>query len=209
MSAIRVLVADDHVLMRRSLRNLLEGEPDLRVVAEAGELNDIAARLAQVRPDVLIVDIGMLGRSRLQALRELREHQPAVQIVALATDDDPISAGRMLDGAAVAFVLKELADTDLPAAVRQAARGEQFVSPQVAKRLELLRSASGEGRLSAREVEILRLIALGHTSVEVARKLHLSPRTIETHRARIHNKLGLDTRAELVRYALDHGLLRI
>ena len=118
-------------------------------------------------------------------------------------------AQRALAAGALGFVVKDLADEELAPAIRQAAGGAQYVSHRVASRLGVLDRALVEDKLSAREVEVLRLIALGHTSVEIARQLHLSPRTVETHRARIHRKLGLTTRAELVRYALGRGLLRI
>jgi two-component system response regulator NreC len=121
--------------------------------------------------------------------------------------DSPVFAQRAFAAGAVGFVTKDLADDELPQAVRAAARGEEYVSPRVATRLETLHRSLTEDKLTPREVEVLRLIALGHTSVETARKLHLSPRTVETHRAHIHSKLGLATRAELVRYALRRGLL--
>src|SRR5271167_1681295 len=122
--------------------------------------------------------------------------------------DNPVFAQHALASGALGFVLKELADSELAQAVRAAARGEEYVSPRVAARLDALRRSLTDDQLTLREVEVLRLIALGHTSVEIARKLYISPRTVESHRARIHNKLGLGTRAELVRYALGRGLLR-
>src|SRR5665213_1093892 len=126
----------------------------------------------------------------------------------MTMQDSPAFAQRAFAAGAIGFVVKELADEELPQAVRAAARGEEYVSPRMAARLDALHQALTEDKLTAREVEVLRLIALGYTSVEIARKLHLSPRTVETHRARIHGKLGLTTRAELVRYALGRGLLR-
>jgi two-component system response regulator NreC len=146
--------------------------------------------------------------SSIETIGKLRERVPDTQIVVLTMDDSPVFAQRAIAAGALGFVLKDLADGDLPQAVRAAARDEEYVSPRVAARLDALQRSLTEDRLTAREVEVLRLIALGHTSVEIARKLHLSPRTVETHRARIHGKLGLATRAELVRYALGRGLLR-
>jgi len=122
-------------------------------------------------------------------------------------NDDPAFARRVLDNGAKGLVLKEMADSDLPAAVRDASHGRRYVSPMLAAKLD--GGKVDKDKLTPREREVLRLIALGHTSVEVALKLGLSPRTIETHRARIHRKLGLETRAELVRYALQHKLLQL
>jgi two-component system, NarL family, response regulator NreC len=155
-----------------------------------------------------VLDLSMPGGSSLETIGKLRERVPDTQVVVPTMDDSPVFAQRALATGALGFVLKELADTDLPEAIRAAARGEEYVSPRVAARLDALLRALTEDELTSREVNVLRLISLGHTSVEIARKLHLSPRTVETHRARIHRKLGLATRAELVRYALGRGLLR-
>ena len=125
----------------------------------------------------------------------------------LSTEESASLAQRALTAGAIGYVTKDLAGSELPEAVRAAMRGEQYLSPQVAVRLEELHRALTGNTLTPREAEVLRLIALGHTSVEIARKLHLSPRTVETHRAHIHKKLGLATRAQLVGYALRHGLL--
>jgi two-component system response regulator NreC len=206
---IGVVLADSDSTSCRGLRALLEGEDDLLVLAEARLLAEVASRLERAKPHVLVVDLGVLGVGRVKALRELYSLHPAVQIVALADDDDPVAAGRVLDGSVAGYVLKDRADGDLAVAVRRAARGEQYVSASVGERLAALHSSATDGVLSAREAEILRLIAFGHTSAEIARRLCLSPRTIETHRARIHSKLELGTRSELVSYALTQGLLSV
>jgi two-component system response regulator NreC len=207
-SPIRVVLADDHSLMRRGLRLLLDGEEGVEVIAEAVDLASVVRQVHGHEPHVLVLDLGMPGGSSIETISKLRERVPNTQIVVLTMDDSPVFAQRALAAGAVGFVLKDLADSDLPQAVRAAAQGEEYVSPRVAARLDALHRALSEDKLTSREVEVLRLIALGHTSVEIARKLHLSPRTVETHRARIHGKLGLATRAELVRYALGRGLLR-
>jgi two-component system response regulator NreC len=137
----------------------------------------------------------------------MRASVPEARIVVVAMGGDPLFARRVLDVGATAFVVKQTADVELSQAVRSAARGEQYVSPSVSGRLLSLLDGSPNARLTPRELEVLRLIALGYTSVEVADKLDLSPRTIETHRARIHRKLEITTRAELVGYALEHGLV--
>ena len=204
---IRVLLADDHALMRRSLRLLLNGEDGMEVIAEADDLATVTRRVQGHQPHVLVLDLSMPDGSSIDAIGRLREQAPDTQIVVMTMDENAVFAQRAFAAGAVGFVAKDLADGELPQAVRAAARGEEFVSRRTAKRLDALqRSITGDA-LSPREVEVLRLIALGHTSVEIARKLHLSPRTVETHRANVHRKLALATRAELVRYALRRGLL--
>jgi two-component system, NarL family, response regulator NreC len=208
-SPIGVILADDHAQMRRSLRMLLDGEKDLEVIAEADDLTSVLRHLRRHRPPVVVLGLGMKDGSAGQAIGQLRTRAPATQIVALTMDENPVLAQRALAAGALGFVVKDLADAELAQAIRHAAQGQQCVSPKIASRLGALDRALVDDRLSAREVEVLRLIALGHTSVEIARQLHLSPRTVETHRARIHRKLELTTRADLVRYALGRGLLRI
>lgn len=198
---IKVVLADDHAAMRQSLRTLLDGEADVEVVGETDSLDAVASHVHARRPDVLVLDLRLSERTPgLDALRRLHAELPATQIVALTSSEDSAFVRGVLSGGAVGVVLKDMADSDLPAAVRSAANGKRYVSPALA------RSSDGEP-LTPREREVLRLIALGHTSVEIAEKLGLSPRTIETHRARIHRKLGLVSRAELVRYALQRGML--
>ncbi|HSZ06090.1 MAG TPA: response regulator transcription factor [Solirubrobacteraceae bacterium] len=206
-SPIRVVLADDHPLMLRSLRQLLDGEQDVEVVAEARDLASLASHLHGERPDVLVLDLGMVGASPVDAIGQLLERAPATQVVALTMEENPRFAQGALSAGAIGCVMKEHADGELPRAVRAAVRGEQYLSPPLAGRLEALCRSVTDDALSPREVEVLRLIALGHTSVEIARKLSLSPRTVETHRAHIHKKLALATRAQLVRYALRRGLL--
>jgi two-component system, NarL family, response regulator NreC len=207
-SSIRIILADDHTLTRRSLRLLLESEEDLDVIAEADDLSLVVRHVQGHKPNVLVLDLSMPGGSSIEALGQLRERVPETQVVVLTMDENPVFAQRAMSAGALGFVLKDLADEELPPAVRAAARGEEYVSPRVTARLEGLQRSLTDDKLTPREIEVLRLISLGHTSVEIARKLHLSPRTIETHRTRIHRKLGLVTRAELVRYALGRGLLK-
>jgi DNA-binding NarL/FixJ family response regulator len=204
---IHVVLADDHGMMRRSLRMLLDGEGDLDVVAEANDHESAARQVDTHEPHVLVLDLRMDGASSIDTVRTLSERSPDTRIVVLSMEDSPVFAQRALTAGAMGFVTKDLADGELPQAVRAAARGEEYVSPRVACRLDALHRALTDNKLTQREVEVQRLIALGHTSVEIARKLHLSPRTIETHRAHIHSKLGLSSRAELVRYSLRRGLI--
>ena len=207
--AIGVVLADDHAAMRRNLRLLLDDEQDIEVLSEVDDLLAAASKVRALAPDVLVLDLGMLNRSSIETIRVLREQIPTTEIVIVTMDDSPGVAQQALDAGALGFVLKDLADSELGPAVRNAAGGHEYLSPGVAARLESLRRAAVGDELTAREIEVLRLTALGHTSVEVARKLDLSRRTVETHRARISRKLGLNTRAELVRYALRSGLLSV
>jgi two-component system response regulator NreC len=204
---ITVVLADDHTLMRRTLRLLLDGELGVEVIAEAADLTG-AIRHVQARlPQVLVLDLGISGPSGLEEIEALRRLVPETQIVAVSMEDNAAFAQRALAVGALAFVVKDLADIELPDAVRAAARGARYVSPRVAARLASLDQSLSEERLTAREREVLGLIVRGHTSAEAARLMDLSPRTVETHRAHIHEKLGLTTRAQLVSYALGRGLL--
>jgi len=202
-----VVLADDHGMFRRALRRLLDAEESVSVVDEASDLPTAVEQVDHHRPRVLVLDLGMANGSTIEAIRRLRAQAPWTEIVVLTTEESALSAQQLLAAGAVAFVLKDWAETELLEAVHRAARGEEFVSARVAAGLEVLRETADGGMLSPREVEIVRLIALGYTSAEIASKLHLSRRTVETHRARIFQKLRFRTRAELVRFALDRHLL--
>lgn len=207
--AITIVVADDHAVVRNGLRLLLDREPDLHVVAEAGTVEETRRRILAYHPAILILDLNMPGESSLAAIPALREHHPETQIVVLTMQDDPGFAREALGAGALGFVLKEAAGNDLVQAVRRAARGETYLHPGLGARIAV-ESPVPEGPpddLTQREADVLRLLALGHTNTEIAGMLFLSSRTIETHRASVQHKLGLGTRAELVRYALDHDLL--
>jgi two-component system response regulator NreC len=208
LPAIRIILADDHALMRRSLRLLLDGEADLEVIGEADDLPLVVRHVQSQRPHVLVLDLGMPGGSSVEAIRRLRAQVPETQVVVLTLDDNPVFAQQALNAGATGFVLKDFSDEDLPRAVRAAALGDRYVSPRIMERLEVMQDSLSKDKLTPREVEVLRLIALGHTSVEIAEKLHLSPRTIETHRTRIHRKLEMTSRSDLVHYAITRGLLK-
>jgi two-component system response regulator NreC len=205
---ISVVLADSHAPMRRSLRLLLDSEDDVEVVGEADDLASVVRHVEDDQPQVLLLDLSMPGGSSVEVISQLRERVPATQVVALTMEDDPVFAQRAFAASAVGFVMTERSDAELLQAIRSAARGEEYISPQVAARLDAIHRSLTEDKLTSREVKVLRLIAHGHTSVEVARKLRISPRTVETHRSHILSKLGLATRAELVHYALGRGLLR-
>jgi two-component system response regulator NreC len=204
-AGIRVLLADDHAFVRRGLRALLDADAELEVVAEANDVSTVMHHVKAYHPRVLVLDVSMPGGAVLLAVRELRAKAPETAIVVTTMLDDPRFAREAIAAGATGYVLKDSADRDLPEAVRRAARGGHFVSAE----LEPVLAAYEDARdgLSRRELDVLRLIGLGHTNNEIAGLLQISVRTVETHRANIHRKLGLTTRAELVRYALRRGLL--
>jgi len=204
---IRIVIADDHSVVRRGLRDVLAADRGFDVVAEAGTL-DAARRSVRGRhPDVLVLDLKMPGGSSLEAIPEIRDECPETQIVVLTMHNEPAYARQALGAGALGYVLKEAADEELVEAVRSAAAGETFLNPRLGARIAADAHPGSPGGLSDREVEVLRMIALGHTNTEIAQQLYLSARTVETHRAHIQQKLRLSTRSELVRYALDHRLL--
>ncbi len=208
---IRVVIIDDHALVRSGLRLLLDAEEDITVEDEGGTADD-AVRLARLhKPDVVLLDIVMPGRSGLEAAEEVREAAPDAKILVLSMQDDPSYVRQAFSAGATGYLLKEAADAELVAAVREVAGGGRYVHPTLGARLAAA-EAEAQARaaadpLSDREREVLRLLALGHTNQEIAKMLYISVRTAETHRAHIMQKLRLATRAELVRYALEHGLL--
>jgi two-component system, NarL family, response regulator NreC len=208
---IRLLIVDDHQLVRSGLRRLLEGEEDITVEDEASTAHD-GVRLARLhKPDVILLDVVMPGGSGLDAIPEIRDAAPEAKILTLSMQDDPSYVRRAFAAGASGYVLKEAADDELLAAVREVAAGGSYVDPQLGARLAAAdataAAAAADDPLTEREHEVLRLLALGHTNQEIAQMLYLSVRTAETHRARIMQKLRLSTRAELVRYAIDHGVL--
>ena len=204
---ITVVLADDHAMFRRTLRRLLDVEESVSVIEEASDLPSAIEHVQRHRPRVLVLDLDMPNGSTVEAIGRLRTEIPWTEIVVLTNEESALVAQQLLAAGAVSFVFKDRAEIELLEAVHRAAQGEEFVSPRVAAGLEVLRRAADGGLLSPREIEILRLIALGYTSAEIAGKLHLSRRTVETHRARIFQKLELRTRAELVRFALDRHLI--
>jgi two-component system, NarL family, response regulator NreC len=206
---ITVVIADDHAVVRKGLRLLVDAEPGLRVVAEAGDVPD-AVRLTKAhRPRVLVLDLNMPGGSSLDAIPELASG--ATAIVVLTMQDDPSFARQALQTGALGFVLKEAADDELLEAIRLAAAGDTYLNPRLGAKVAAQppKPAGPPDDLTEREVEVLRLIALGHTNAEIGAQLYLSTRTVETHRAHIQQKLRRSSRADLVRYALEHDLVKL
>ena len=206
---VTIVLADDHEIVRAGLRLLLEAEPGFAVVSEAGDVALTERRVAAHRPRVLVLDVNMPDGSSLPAIPRLRAVSPQTNIVMLTMHNDPELAREALRAGATGFVLKESAKEELIQAVRLAADGRTYLTPELGARLatEGPPPSGTPDDLSAREVEVLRLIAVGHTNNEIASQLFLSVRTVESHRAHIQQKTQKSSRAELVSYARDNGLL--
>ncbi len=209
--AIRVLIVDDHAVVRSGLRLLLSREPDIEPVGEAGTGREAIFEARSLKPDVILMDVVMPDQTGIDALPTLLHENPDVKVLLLSMQDDPRYVREAFAAGARGYVLKEAADSEVVAAVREVARGGRYVNPELGARLVAADAAAtkraDEDPLSEREREVLRLLALGHTNQEIAKQLFISVRTAETHRAHIMQKLGLQSRAELVSYALAHGLL--
>jgi len=204
---VTIVLADDHAVVRSGLKMVLGQEADLEVVAEAGDIDGARRAVRGHHPAVLVLDLNMPGGSGLDAIAKIRAESPETQIVVLTMQQEPAFARQALSSGALGYVLKEAAADDLVVAVRRAANGESYLTPRLGARIASEPPDGPPGDLSERELDVLRLIALGHTNAEIASQLFLSVRTVETHRAHIQAKLRLSTRAELVAYALDNGLI--
>ena len=206
-----VVLVDDHHVVRSGLRLLLEGQEDIDVVGEAGNAKDAVFRARALKPDVILLDVVMPGESGIEVLPKLLKESPGTKVLVLSMQDDPSYVREAFAAGASGYVLKEAADEEVVSAVREVAAGGNYVHPALGARMvaaEAKERADAEADpLSEREREVLRLLALGHTNQEIAQQLYISVRTAESHRAHIMQKLRLTTRAELVRYALTHGLL--
>jgi two-component system response regulator NreC len=208
---IQVVVVDDHAVVRSGLRLLLAAEGDLEVVGEAGDAREAVFEVRARKPDVILLDVVMPGESGIEAVPKLLHEAPDAKVLVLSMQDDPNYVREAFAAGASGYVLKEAVDAEVVDAIRQVAAGGRYVHPVLGARMvaaEAAAQAAAESDpLSDREREVLRLLALGHTNQEIAKQLFISVRTAETHRAHIMRKLRLDTRAELVRYAIERGLL--
>ncbi len=205
---IGVVLADDHAVVRTGLRMLLDAEPDIVVLAEAADVEATKRYVLGHRPRVLVLDLNLGDENSLPTIPEMVERSPDTAIVVLTMQDDPAFAREALRAGALGYVLKHAAHEELIEAVRLAAVGETYLNPKLGAKLAAAPEASEAlDGLSEREVEVLKLIALGHTNAQIAEQLFLSVRTVETHRAHIQQKSRRSSRPELVRYAIDHGLL--
>ena len=209
--SIRVVLVDDHAILRSGLRKVLEAEADIEVVGEAESAERAVFEALSTKPDVVVMDVVMPGMSGIDGTPAVLQAAPGSKVLVLSMQDDPRYVREAFAVGAAGYVLKEAADTEVVGAIRAVAAGEQYVHPTLGARIvaaeaEERRRAEADP-LSEREREVLRLLALGHTNQEIAKMLYISVRTAETHRAHIMQKLLLSTRAELVRYALEHGLV--
>ena len=205
------MIVDDHAVVRSGLKLLLDAEEDIEVVGEAGNLQEAVFRTRSLKPDVVLMDIVMPGASGIEVTPAVLKEHPAARVLVLSMQDDPTYVREAFAAGASGYVLKEAADEEVVGAIRDVAGGGRYVHPTLGARLVAAdaeeRARSEADPLSEREREVLRLLALGHTNQEIAKSLFLSVRTVETHRAHIMQKLRLSTRAELVHYAMEQGLL--
>jgi DNA-binding NarL/FixJ family response regulator len=208
---IRVLVVDDHAVVRSGLRRLLDAEPDIETVGEAPNADRAVFEAIETQPDVVLMDLVMPEKGGIEGMPAVLQAVPEARVLVLSMQDDPRYVREAFAAGASGYVLKEAADAEVVDAVREVANGGRYVHPALGARLVAAeaeeRAEAEQDPLSDREHEVLRLLALGHTNQEIAKMLYLSVRTVETHRAHIMQKLRLETRAELVRYAIEHGLL--
>ena len=201
---LTIVIADDHAVVREGLRLLLEAEGDLAVVGEASDLAETRALLREHAPAVLVLDLHMGRELSLSTVSELRSASPVTAVVILTMEDDPAFVQPAWTAGAAGYVLKEASRVDLVRAIRTVAKGGRYLDPAIGGwALE----GADDALLSERELEVLRLVALGHTNSEIAKQMHISPRTVETHRANLQDKLGISGRPELVRYALERGVI--
>jgi two-component system, NarL family, response regulator NreC len=207
--AATIVVADDHRLVRSAVRKLLDAEVGLQVVGEAGDLGDALRKVRAYKPNVLVLDLGMPGGSSLEAIPAILRTSPGTAVVVLTMHSDAVFARQALRAGALGFVLKDAAETELVDAVRAASDGHRYLNAQLGARIaaEPDIPVGAPDHLSDRELQVLRLIALRHSNLEIAEQLCLSVRTVESHRSHIQHKVQHTSRAELVAYAREHGLI--
>ena len=207
---IRVVIADDHTILREGLRQLLGAEADIEVVAEAGDGHEVLARVREIVFDLLLLDMSMPGRSGIELIKQVKSEKPKLRVLVLSMHEEKQYAVRAIKAGASGYVTKDGAGTQLVTAIRKVAAGGAFITAEVAEQLALGAMPDAEaaphGRLSDREFEVLRLLVAGHTVTDIAAKLNLSGKTVSTHKARLMEKLGIDNQADLVRYAMKHGI---
>jgi DNA-binding NarL/FixJ family response regulator len=208
---IRVLVVDERASTRAGLVLLVSAEDDLEAVGDAGSADEAVAKARALRPDIIVLDAGLCKQGEIALVDDLAQAHPSGKVLILSVQDEPQDLREALELGASGYVLKQAVETELVPAIREIASGRRYVPPELGARLiaaeTVERRRVEENPLSAREQEVLRLLVHGHTNQEIAEKLFISVRTAETHRAHIMQKLRLSTRAELVHYALDQGLL--
>ena len=203
---VRIVLADDHAAIRAGLRLILDGEEDLEIVGEAGDAPATASMVSRRKPDVLVLDLSMPGAKPLEDVPRMLEEMPGLRIVVLTMVNDPLTARELIRVGASGYVLKNAADSELVEAIRSAAAGRRYVNPELGAELAVV-DRDPLARLDDRDRELLRLAALGYTNREIGEHLYLSVRAIEVNRSRLQAELGINTRPELLRFALEHGLV--
>ena len=207
---IRVVIADDHTILREGLRQLLAAEPDIEVVAEAADGHEVLARVRSADFDVLLLDLSMPGKSGVELIKQVKSEKAKLRVLVLSMHEESQYAVRAIKAGASGYVTKDSAATQLVTAIRRVAGGGAFVTPEVAQQLALGAMPGAEGpphaRLSDREFEVFERLVAGETVTDIAARLNLSGKTVSTHKARLMEKLGVDNQSDLVRYAMKHGL---
>jgi two-component system, NarL family, invasion response regulator UvrY len=208
---IKVLIADDHTVVRQGLKQILSDDPQLSVVGEAADGNEVLTALETLTVDALVLDITMPGRNGLDVLKEVKRKRPALPVLVLSMHPEDQFAIRILRAGAAGYITKESAPEELVGALRKVCSGGKYVSPQLAEKLAVFigdeTTRPPHEKLSDREFEVLRMLALGKTVTEVAEELLLSVKTVSTYRARVLEKLGMRTNAEMMRYVIENHLL--
>lgn len=208
MSKIRVLLVDDHALIRTGLRMLINAQRDMETVGEAANCREALEQINRLQPDVVSLDLTMPGGNSIKLIEQLHSEHPEIRVLVLTMHDDPAYFRAVMAAGGAGYLVKSAADSELLTAIRTVHQGRTFANVDLDGKKHLPATPGlGLGSLSDREREVLELLAKGFTNQEIAAQLFLSVKTIETYRARIAGKLGLRTRAELVRYALEVGLL--
>jgi two-component system response regulator NreC len=209
---IRILIADDHGVIRAGLRALLEDIPDISVVGEASDGGEALAKAVELKPDILLMDLSMPNIGGIEATRQLSQSEPKVRVLILTVHEDESLLKEVIRVGAVGYIIKRAAQEDLIHAIRVVSRGDLYVHPTMTRALfndaPVPPKVSEIETLTLREIEVLQLLAKGYTNRQIAEHLSLSPRTVDGHRANVSGKLGLHSRVELVEYAEKHGLLR-
>jgi DNA-binding NarL/FixJ family response regulator len=211
--SIRILIVDDHSLIRAGLRALLEGEPDLQVVGEAGDGHAALRLTVELKPDIVLMDVSMPGLNGIEATRQLRDISPKSRVLALTVHEDEGMLREMIRAGAFGYIIKRAVESDIIQAIRSVAQGDIYVYPALTRALlkDLSPHAASDPdskeALTPREVKVLRLLARGYTNRQIAQELNLSQRTVEGHRSSLVGKLGFSSRVELMNYAEEHGLL--
>ncbi len=211
--SIRILIADDHGVIRAGLRALLADFPDIQVVGEASDGSEAIAKVIELKPDIVLMDLSMPNIGGIEATRQLSQAEPAVRVLILTVHEDESLLKEVIRIGAAGYIIKRASQEDLLHAIRVVARGDLYVHPAMTRSLfsepsQVSQKTSDVETLTLREIEVLQLLAKGCTNRQIAEQLSLSPRTVEGHRANLAGKLGLRSRVELVEYAEKHGLMK-